>query len=103
MTSTQIYNLHRALKGFLSPTSVWQGVQIKLSGIKKWETISDNKNHKPGYVAFDKRTKSLIVLCADNKFVNVESVTVLGKKTMTANEFNNGFLCKVPINLRYFM
>ncbi|CAG9854019.1 unnamed protein product [Phyllotreta striolata] len=103
MNSQQVYNLYRALYGFLLPTTEWHKVQVKLSGIKVNDEVGDIEDQKPGCVSYSKMTKRLNVICADKTIISVDSVSVLGKKVMSAADFHNGFLSKVPVNLRYFV
>ncbi|XP_056648349.1 methionyl-tRNA formyltransferase, mitochondrial [Diorhabda sublineata] len=103
MTSVQVYNLYRALRGYLVPVSTWQGVPIKLLEIKLCSDVSTNCIDKyPGYVMYDKRTKSLKVLCGDKSFVTIGSVGIFSKRIMNATDFSNGYLKKVPLECRYF-
>ncbi|XP_050497616.1 methionyl-tRNA formyltransferase, mitochondrial isoform X1 [Diabrotica virgifera virgifera] len=103
MTSTQVYNLYRALKGYSPVMSTWQGIPTKLSEIKICTDVNASEiEFGPGFVKYDKRTKVLKVLCADMTLVSVSSISVYGKRVMNATDFNNGFLKKTVIDLRYF-
>ncbi|CAG9827293.1 unnamed protein product [Diabrotica balteata] len=103
MTSIQVYNLYRALKGYSPLMSTWQGIPIKLSEIKICIDVDSSEiEFGPGFVKYNKRTKVLKVLCADMTLVSVNSISVYGKRVMNATDFNNGFLKKTVIDLRYF-
>uniref|UniRef100_A0A6P7G557 Methionyl-tRNA formyltransferase, mitochondrial n=1 Tax=Diabrotica virgifera virgifera TaxID=50390 RepID=A0A6P7G557_DIAVI len=103
MTSTQVYDLYRALKGYSPVMSTWQGIPTKLSEIKICTDVNASEiEFGPGFVKYDKRTKVLKVLCADMTLVSVSSISVYGKRVMNATDFNNGFLKKTVIDLRYF-
>lgn len=52
----------------------------------------------PGTVRIHKADAKLRVMCADGNWLSFSSVTVVGKKPMSANDFYNGFLSKVPLS-----
>ncbi|KAG5879970.1 hypothetical protein JTB14_036182 [Gonioctena quinquepunctata] len=104
MHSKEVYNLYRALKGFLSPITSWNGAPVKLQDIEECSesVISDNELLEPGYVKYDKTSKKLRVTCANRTSISVSKIGIFGKKVMSANDFNNGFLKKVSPLERYF-
>lgn len=107
MSSTQIYNLERAVSGVLVPTCLWKSTPVKLFGIEDCSTDSiivnqTNIELRPGYVEHHKPSNILKILCACKSSISVQKVGVRGKKIMSASDFYNGFLSKVPVNERYF-
>nr|CAI5838676.1 unnamed protein product [Callosobruchus analis] len=106
MTSTQVYNLNRAVCGIMRPTSTWKGTAVKLIDIE--DCVSgvnlpkDGYQLRPGYVCYDKRTNSLLVLCSNNTWIRVKQVGVCGKRTMSASDFNNGYIKKEPPDKTFF-
>lgn len=105
MSAIDVYNLGRALEGYLRLTSTWNNVQVKLHDINFSERCSANidfSDKRPGYVVYDKSEKLVKVLCADRKWISVKSVGVKGKRTMSAADFNNGYIKKENVENRYF-
>lgn len=106
MSSTKILNLDRAISGFLVPTCSWKGTALKLFDIEDCtdESIFNNTTDKvcPGYVEYNKTSNILRIICANESCISVKKVGVYGKKVMSAKDFYNGFLTKVPVNERYF-
>lgn len=105
MSATQVYNLNRAVTGILVPYCFWKNTPVKLYEIQQY---SDGnflnqiiQEFSPGYVEYYKTSKKLRVLCANNSFISVGKVGVYGKKVMSATDFFNGFLSKVPPAERY--
>ncbi|KAL3276437.1 hypothetical protein HHI36_011820 [Cryptolaemus montrouzieri] len=78
MTSTQIYNLERAVKGFLPVVTLWKGEPIKLFTIEKLEENTENVS--PGFIIYDNILNVLKVSCLDQKYVIVRKVQVFSKK-----------------------
>ncbi|KAK8733126.1 hypothetical protein OTU49_006773 [Cherax quadricarinatus] len=62
--------------------------------IRKNCTVS-RKNHPPGRVIFNKKMKVVSVLCRDG-WVSFKSVIIKGRKPMSALDFYNGFITKIP-------
>ncbi|VEN42046.1 unnamed protein product [Callosobruchus maculatus] len=106
MTSTQVHNLNRAVSGIMVPTSTWKGTAVKLIGIEDCDSVvnlpKDNHQLRPGYVYYDKRTNSLLVLCSNNTWIRVKQVGVYGKRIMSACDFNNGYIKKEPPDKSFF-
>ncbi|XP_026467421.1 methionyl-tRNA formyltransferase, mitochondrial-like [Ctenocephalides felis] len=115
-TAEQIYNLHRAVYNLYALTTNWQGVSIKLFGcnicnhtdfvIKNIQKSGNDKSSivpSPGYVTYNKSDKMLYVMCKDSSYVTFDSVRLLNKKTITAQDFNNGFMKKIDVEMRYFI
>ncbi|XP_023029566.2 methionyl-tRNA formyltransferase, mitochondrial [Leptinotarsa decemlineata] len=105
MQSSDVYNLYRALHGFLSPTTSWKGIPVKLHDIEECNESITHANEEPigvGYVKYDKRTKALRIICSNRTCISVGKISVFGKKVMSASDFNNGYLKKVFPSDRYF-
>ncbi|XP_030751420.1 methionyl-tRNA formyltransferase, mitochondrial-like [Sitophilus oryzae] len=85
------HNLHRALDSLRHNlfTSVASS-SVKLIDIEICK--SNAKCIAPGSVTYDKPSQTLRVECANGTFISVKRISVLGKKVMTASEFNNGYL-----------
>lgn len=105
MSSSKILNLDRAISGILVPTCSWKGTPIKLIDMQNCsdQNILNNNNEVcPGYVEYHKTSNILRIMCVNGFCIGVKKVGVYGKKIMSAKDFYNGFLTKVPINERYF-
>ncbi|XP_044756525.1 methionyl-tRNA formyltransferase, mitochondrial [Coccinella septempunctata] len=102
MTSIKIFNLERALRGFLPLTSTWKGEIVKFFNVHKCQDGSVIQI-KPGFIIYDDELRVLKVCCADNKYVTIEKVQIFQKKVMSAKDFNNGYLKKTPLEKRYFL
>lgn len=60
-------------------------------------------NHQPaGHLVFCKKSKKLLIICADNEFIEIKQLMIGKKKAMSAVDFNNGFLKKCNENERCF-
>lgn len=107
MSAQKICALGRALYGLYPLTCAWNNVPIKLYDISLSPISLDNIVIKkdlvrPGFVFYDKNAEQLCVLCADSKYVSFKRIGILGKKPMTAKDFNNGYLKKEVILQRLF-
>ncbi|XP_045465920.1 methionyl-tRNA formyltransferase, mitochondrial [Harmonia axyridis] len=102
MTSSKIFNLERALKGFLPLTSIWKGEIIKLFGIGLLNDGCDIEM-KQGFIHYDDESQKLKVVCTDKNYITIEKVQIYQRKLMAAKDFNNGYLKKVPLEERYFL
>lgn len=106
MSSTKIYNLERATKNLVSPTCSWQGIQVKLVNIEDCGRISEEddfgKLSLTGSVLFEKKCKTLRILCFGKTSIRVRNVGVIGRKVMSAVDFYNGFISKEPLESRRF-
>ncbi|CAH1176434.1 unnamed protein product [Phaedon cochleariae] len=104
MTSNQVYNLYRSLKGLQSPTTSWSGLQMKLTDLEDCGHcgVLEDCEMSPGYVKYDKTNRTLIVTCASHSHIRVRQVQVHGRKVMSATDFNNGFVMKELASKRYF-
>ncbi|CAD7077553.1 unnamed protein product [Hermetia illucens] len=99
-TALEVFNLHRALYSYKHLTTKWQMHTIKLVEL----TLSNHKNIncKPGYVEFYRTGKCLRVFCKDGSCIEVSKLCVEGRKTMSAIDFNNGFLKGCSRENHYF-
>lgn len=103
MTARYICNLYRALYSFKWLKTNWHERRVK---IKEIDLSSDNEQvfslKVPGTVEYDKVNKCLRVYCSDGYIVRIKRLSLEGKSTMNAADFDNGFLKKVDITQRFF-
>lgn len=102
MTSIQIYNLYRALYSYRHVTAHWHGQLIKFVDVEpiiECETIDKTR---AGNVCYSKKNKSLIIVCRDSSLLSVKTLQVEGKKTISALDFNNGFIRKRQKHEHFF-
>lgn len=107
MSSRHICNLFRALYSFKWVTTRWHNKRVRIKEIDfsiNNDNDYDNKNHQitPGNVEFDRNNKCLRVYCIDGKYIRIKCISMEGKHSMTAADFNNGFLKKVDPSDRTF-
>ncbi len=104
--------MHRALGHLFPLTTSWFGLAVKILDVKVDDVTEMNPENRkkletsqtklmiiPGLVEYSRRRSCLRVQCKDGKWVRINSVTVVGRKTLTAKEFYNGFLSKVENSL----
>lgn len=99
MTAQNIYNRYRALFTFKTLTCKFLTKSLELLEIQiPPATVKStfSENHSAGSVAYIKDRKCLQVKCANETFLEVYKLRVEGKKAMSAMDFNNGFLKKLP-------
>lgn len=90
-TAMEAYTRYRALYGFKSLTTSFQGKQVQLLQLRK----PDNQLQKsiaPGYFYLHRGRKSLLIGCAQKTVLEIERIRIEGKKPMSAHDFHNGFL-----------
>ncbi|XP_022919494.1 methionyl-tRNA formyltransferase, mitochondrial [Onthophagus taurus] len=97
MIAIDVYNLSRALDGLYPLNTKCGNLPIKLYNVK----LCSYKNNSivPGGVVYDKKDKTLKIMCSDHNFISVKSLGIVNKKIMNAEEFNNGYLRKIPNKL----
>lgn len=108
MSARHIYNIYRALYSFKSLATSWQQHRIKIKEIQINEKQVINSRNidavdkLPGTLEYIKRDKCLIVHCVDRKCLVITKLGIEGKRIMSAEDFNNGFLKKVSVVDRHF-
>uniref|UniRef100_D3TQJ7 Methionyl-tRNA formyltransferase, mitochondrial n=1 Tax=Glossina morsitans morsitans TaxID=37546 RepID=D3TQJ7_GLOMM len=102
MSSLQLYNRYRALYGYKMLNTKFLGknlnlIDVRLPSSNSTDVISNNfpDYEQPGSFVFSKELKCLLVLCAQRTHIEVHQLRLEGKKTMTAADFNNGFIKKL--------
>lgn len=95
MTSVEIFNLYRSLYSFRNITTSFNNDPVKLIGIAKVSETEGIENRQPGHVVFSKKSKQLLVKCADASYLEIRQLSFGKKKAMSAADFNNGFLKKL--------
>lgn len=56
----------------------------------------------PGHLKFCKKTKTVLVKCADDNYLVIEQLCIGRRKAMSAAGFNDGFLGKISESERHF-
>ncbi|KAH8332346.1 hypothetical protein KR074_001454 [Drosophila pseudoananassae] len=89
-TALQIYARHRALFGYKNLTTIFLEKQVQLLDIR----LPDKSLplQKPGNFSFHRKRKSLLIGCAEESQIEVLQLRIEGRKPMSAQDFNNGFL-----------
>lgn len=99
MTSLQVWNLHRSIFSFKNILTTFNNEQVKLIDIARHEIsqIEGDISCQPGDILFCKKTKKLLVKCADQKCIELKQISIAKKKAfkvMSATDFINGYLSK---------
>lgn len=99
MTAQRVYDLYRALFGFKRLQTNWRNETIRIvEMVLPVDGSAVDVIERPrsaGTVEFCRKAKCLRIWCADGRCVNVLRLSVVGKRTFTAAEFNNGYLRRV--------
>lgn len=94
MSAAEVYRRHLAL-GFVHPLQAeWQGQPFKILDCSPFE--SNSAGPSPGEISFSKKLKQLEVQCDRNSVLAVKQLKLAGRKPLTAMDFVNGFLKRVP-------
>lgn len=104
-TANEIFNLYRALYSFKNVMTSFKGETVKLIEIhlESTEQINTPQPDAPGSVRYCRLSKSLLVQCLGNKTIKVIKLSIGKKKSMSASDFNNGFLKKCSESERRFI
>lgn len=94
MTTIQVFDLYRSLYSFKHITTTFRNEQVKLLEIARTSNTTQNDDKKKaGYIKFCWKSKTLLVRCIDELDIEIIKLSI-GKKVMSAIDFNNGFLKK---------
>lgn len=94
MSAAEVYRRHLAL-GFVHPLHAdWQGESIKI--LDCFPLDSNLGSSAPGEITFSKKLKQLEVTCDRDSVLAVKQLKLAGRKPLTAMDFVNGFLKRVP-------
>ncbi|CAB3388724.1 Hypothetical predicted protein [Cloeon dipterum] len=99
MTASQLHRRHLALHHVFPLHADWQGQTVKFLECSPMEKTS---SLSPGFVDFSKKHRHLEVTCNKQSVLTVNQLKLSGKKVMSAMDFVNGFLKKVPVDLWKF-
>ncbi|XP_014366788.2 methionyl-tRNA formyltransferase, mitochondrial, partial [Papilio machaon] len=91
MSAIQVYNLYRAIYGLYSLKTKFRDKEMKLFNAFLDNGNEIEPNSPPGTIQYCERTKSLRILCKDNRYINFKSIRIVGKKEITALDFYNGY------------
>lgn len=105
MSSTNVFNLYRSVYSFKHLVTSFNDEIVKLIEIAKCpkEIPEDLRTSQPGQVEYCKKSKMLVVKCADESFIEIRHLMISGKKVMSASDFSNGFLKKLQRSKRMFL
>ncbi|KAH8330687.1 hypothetical protein KR067_006420 [Drosophila pandora] len=89
-TAFQIHTRHRALFGYKNLTTSFLEKHVQLLDIR----LPDQSLplQKPGNFSYHRKRKSLLIGCAEESQIEVLQLRIEGRKPMSAQDFNNGFL-----------
>eukprot|EP00041_Stephanoeca_diplocostata_P017698 m.362790 g.362790 ORF g.362790 m.362790 type:complete len:371 (-) comp20789_c0_seq3:620-1732(-) len=94
----QVHRVYRAIHHQVVVATSFQGQRIQLMSIAAMKvcleaTFSklDESAFQPGSVFYDPSSKMLFVRCADKAWLGVKELRFVGKKTLSAEAFANGY------------
>nr|AAK93089.1 LD21457p [Drosophila melanogaster] len=90
LSAIEIYTRHRALYGYKNLTTNFLGKQVQLLELRLPEKRVPVQ--EPGAISYLRKSRSLIIGCAQQSQLEVLQLRVEGRKPMSAQDFNNGFL-----------
>lgn len=105
MSAQQVYDQYRALYSYRRLMTGWHGEPVRIVEL----TLPPNAcgavcavapPPPPGTVEYCRVAKQLRVWCADGRWVGVRRLSVVGKRTFTAADFNNGYLRRTDADRR---
>ncbi|XP_034487636.1 methionyl-tRNA formyltransferase, mitochondrial isoform X1 [Drosophila innubila] len=90
-TASELYARYRALYGFKCLTTSFVDKQVQLIEVQQpQQQLAASLT--PGQFTFHRGRKSLMIGCAGGTLLEVTQIRLEGKKPMSAQDFNNGFL-----------
>ncbi|XP_016950791.1 methionyl-tRNA formyltransferase, mitochondrial [Drosophila biarmipes] len=90
LSAFDIYTRHRALYGYKHLTTSFMGKQVQLLELRLPE--KPLVVQEPGAFSFQRKRRSLLIGCAQKSQIEVLQLRVEGRKPISAQDFNNGFL-----------
>ncbi|XP_016998334.2 methionyl-tRNA formyltransferase, mitochondrial [Drosophila takahashii] len=90
LSAFEIYTRHRALYGYKNLTTSFMDKQVQLLDLRLPEKALIGQ--EPGTFSFQRKRRSLLIGCAQESQLEVLQLRVEGRKPMSAQDFNNGFL-----------
>ena len=105
MSTIEVFNLYRSIYSFKNVTTCFKNEHVKLIELVKPQDDKPDEeaaNYQPGHLLFCRKSKRLLVKCADENYVEIKQLSIGKKKAMSAVDFNNGFLKKCKESERQF-
>ncbi|XP_048479186.1 methionyl-tRNA formyltransferase, mitochondrial [Plutella xylostella] len=103
MTSTEVYNLYRAIYGVYPLSTKFKDKQIKLFDAFIVSGECTNINAQIGSLEYCDKRHAIKVLCKDKRYIYFKSLRIVGKRKISATDFYNGYIKNVPSDLRNFV
>lgn len=99
-----MYDRYRALYGLRPLLTNFGGELVKLFKLSfdSTQSVPAVPADRPGQLEYSKRSRQLLVRCGDGRALELLQLSVGGKKTLSGQDFYNGFLSKVNRSDRYF-
>uniref|UniRef100_A0A182XJX3 Methionyl-tRNA formyltransferase, mitochondrial n=1 Tax=Anopheles quadriannulatus TaxID=34691 RepID=A0A182XJX3_ANOQN len=103
-TAVSVYDRYRALYGLRPLLTSFGGELVKLFKLSfdSTQPVPAVPADRPGQLEYSKRSRQLLVRCGDGRALELLQLSVGGKKTLSGQDFYNGFLSKVNRSDRYF-
>lgn len=110
-SAQEVYNRHRALSHIYWLKTYWFDSLVKLLDVSVDQITDYNPENQrsiqklqitekifPGLIEFSRKRSLLRIQCRDGKWICVREV-MAGKKTLSSEEFHNGYLSKIKNSL----
>ncbi|XP_049869968.1 methionyl-tRNA formyltransferase, mitochondrial [Pectinophora gossypiella] len=103
MSSTEVYNLYRAIYGLYPLTTKFRDKQMKLFDAFLHKTQEFDHSKPVGSLEYCEETNAIKVLCKDRRYVYFRSLRIVGKREISALDFYNGYIKNMPVEKRLCM
>ena len=101
MDATAVYTLERAISHMFPLSTNWLKTPVKLLDIRPSTCSPPSEIPQPGHIYYNKKKRKINVECCGRTFITFSKV-VAKNRTMSSDDFYNGFLSRVPENQRFF-
>ncbi|XP_055632754.1 methionyl-tRNA formyltransferase, mitochondrial [Toxorhynchites rutilus septentrionalis] len=101
-SAKEVYDLYRSLVSYKPLTTHLDGKLVKMFKVSYDPQQQCDVNAKAGRIEYCRKRKRLRVSGSDGKFVEIDHLSIGGKRIMSAQEFNNGYLSKTNSENRFF-
>ncbi|XP_017477467.1 PREDICTED: methionyl-tRNA formyltransferase, mitochondrial isoform X2 [Rhagoletis zephyria] len=105
ISAEQLHRRFRALFGYKNLNTIFQNKIVQLIDVQLPlpQKLPDAlRNVECGGFYYDRKKRCLLVRCAADSYVEIHQLRIEGKKVMTAQDFNNGFLKQINTTQHYF-
>jgi methionyl-tRNA formyltransferase len=102
MSARQIDQLFRSVYTFKPLLTTFNAELVKIYELSADDSEDAETPRPAGTMEYNKSKNCLLVSCAGRQRVSIFKLSIGKKKAMSAADFYNGFLSKVPVEARCF-